>query len=202
MTTELIPINSNYDYAIKRAINVLQSGGLFVFPTDTVYGLGCVYNNENAVRRIYELKGREFNKPLAAYFSSVNMAEKYIEKQGNNFYDICRKYLPGALTIVVTKNEIVPDYVTSSTNTLGIRIPDSKFIIDLIENLGVPFVGTSANISNFPSAISAEQARGIFGNRIELILEDDQSISGLESTVMSIVGNQYQILRQGAVIIV
>lgn len=199
MHTEIIHLKTNYDYAIKYTLDILNSGGLFVFPTDTVYGLGCIYDNEESVKKIYDLKGRDFDKPLAAYFSSVEMAESYILKQEKIFEDICRDYLPGALTLVVRKNDKVPDFVTSNQKTLGIRIPDNKFILDLINKLGVPFVGTSANLSNFPSAKSAREAYSIFNNKIELVLEDDASNKGVESTVVSIIDNQIKILRQGAV---
>lgn len=198
MITEFISIQNNHDYALNRTINVLNNGGLFVFPTDTVYGLGCVFNNENSVKKIYELKGRDFDKPLAAYFSSVNMAENYILKQDDVFCNICEKYIPGAITIVTKKNDKIPDFVTSYGKTIGIRIPKNKFILELIEKLGVPFVGTSANISNNPSAKNANEAFEIFNNKIELVLEDDESNQGLESTVLSVVDNQIKILRQGA----
>lgn len=198
MITEFISIQNNHDYALNRTINVLNNGGLFVFPTDTVYGLGCFFNNENSVKKIYELKGRDFDKPLAAYFSSINMAENYILKQDDVFYNICEKYIPGAITIVTNKNDKIPDFVTSYGKTIGIRIPKNNFILGLIERLGVPFVGTSANISNNPSAKNAKEAFVIFNNKIELVLEDDESNQGLESTVLSVVDNQIKILRQGA----
>ncbi len=171
---------------------------MFVFPTDTVYGLGCFFNNENSVKKIYELKGRDFDKPLAVYFSSINMAENYILKQDDVFYNICEKYIPGAITIVTNKNDKIPDFVKSYGKTIGIRIPKNNFILGLIERLGVPFVGTSANISNNPSAKNAKEAFVIFNNKIELVLEDDESNQGLESTVLSVVDNQIKILRQGA----
>lgn len=202
MTTEFIQIQNNYDYALNRTINVLNNGGLFVFPTDTVYGLGCIFDNEESVKKIYELKGRDFDKPLAAYFSSVNMVENYILKQDDVFYNICEKYIPGAITIVTKKNDIIPDFVTSYDKTIGIRIPKNKFILDLIERLGIPFVGTSANISNNPSAKNAKEAFEIFKNKIELVLEDDGSNLGMESTVLSVVDKQIKILRQGALEII
>lgn len=199
MLTEFIEIQNNYNYALNRTKDVIIGGGLFVFPTDTVYGLGCIYNNEDSVRKIYEIKGRDFQKPLAAYFSSVQMAEKYIVPQNNIFYELSQKYLPGELTIIVGKNNIIPDYVTSNQNTLGIRIPRNKFILELIEFLGVPFVGTSANISNYPSAKTAKEAFDIFNGKIDLVLEDDKSHKGLESTVLSIVNDEMKILRPGAI---
>lgn len=201
MLTEFIEIHNNYKNALDRAKEILSQGGLFVFPTDTVYGLGCIYNNEDSVRKIYEIKGRDFQKPLVAYFSSIQMAEKYIKPQNQMFYDLSQKYLPGELTIIVNKNDLIPDFVTSNQNTLGIRIPRNDFIINLIEILGVPFVGTSANISNYPSAKTAKDAYDIFNGKIELVLEDDKSHKGLESTVLSIVNDEIKILRPGAIAI-
>lgn len=197
--TEFIRNQNNPEIALKRASEVLLAGGIFVFPTDTVYGLGCIYDNEEAVNKIYKLKGRDFRKPLAAYFSSIQMAENYITKQGKLFYDISLKYLPGALTIVVEKNEKIPNFVTSNQNTVGIRIPNHKFILDLINYIEVPFVGTSANISNYPSAKTAQEAFEIFKDQIELVVEDDQSLMGIESTVISIINEDLKILRQGAI---
>lgn len=199
MHTEFIQIQNNYELALNRASEVLLSGGIFVFPTDTVYGLGCIFDNEQSVRRIYELKGRDFQKPLSAYFSSVQMAENYISKQSKLFYTLCSKYLPGALTIVVEKNDRIPFYVTSNQNTIGIRVPNNRFILDLIDKIGIPFVGTSANISNYPSAKTAKQAFEIFQNKIELVIGDDQSVVGCESTVISILNDNLKILRSGAI---
>lgn len=201
MKTEFIVIEQNYEYALERAKSVLLDGGLFVFPTDTVYGLGCIYDNEEAVKQIYRVKGRDFNKPLAAYFSSLEMAEKYIKPQSQFFYEIANKHLPGAVTIIVEKNSLIPDFVTSGFNTIGIRIPKNKFLIDLVEQLKVPFVGTSANISNFPSAKTAKEAFEIFNEKIELVLSDDASHIGVESTVLLIIDDKIHIVRQGSVII-
>lgn len=199
MNTKLIHIDSEYDDAIRFSKEILLNEGVFVFPTDTVYGLGCLFDSEKAVSKIYELKTREFEKPLAAYFSSIEMMKKYILNSFEKLELLCETFLPGKLTIITEKNILIPDFVTSNFNTIGFRIPQNKFLLDLIESIGMPIVGTSANISNFPSAKTAKEASEIFINKIPLIIEDDSSISGLESTIVSLANKNFKILRTGEI---
>jgi L-threonylcarbamoyladenylate synthase len=181
------------------ALKALASGEVIVFPTDTIYGLGCVYNSEHAVKEIYKLKTREFDKPLAAYFSSIEMMERYVKDYSGYLEKICEEFLPGPITIITEKKKKIPDYVTSNTNTIGIRIPKHKFLLELIEELDCPIVGTSANISNLPSSKTAREAFKIFNSKISYIFEDDIGSSGIQSTVISLLGNELSLIREGAI---
>jgi L-threonylcarbamoyladenylate synthase len=151
------------------------------------------------VKEIYRLKTRSFTKPLAAYFSDIEMMHKYIKDFTPLLSQICEKFLPGALTIVTEKNDIIADYITSNTNTLGFRIPKYDFLLDVIDSVGVPIVGTSANISNHASAKHAKDALRIFYNQIPYVFEDDHEAHGTESTVISVVKDKVKLLREGAI---
>lgn len=199
MQTQLVHIEYNEDFAFRVAKDAFQNGEIVVFPTDTVYGLGCIYNSEHSVSEIYRLKTRNFNKPLAAYFSDVEMMQKYIKTYSPKIRELCEKYLPGPLTIVTEKNDKIADFITSNTNTIGFRIPKYDFLLDVIDSLGVPIVGTSANISNHHSAKTAKDAYKIFVNQIPFIFEDDHSAQGTESTVISVFKDKIKLLREGAI---
>lgn len=197
MQTQIIHIEYNIDFSIRSAVDALHNGEIVVFPTDTVYGLGCIYNSEKSVNEIYKLKTRDFKKPLAAYFSGFEMMGKYINNVSDNLIRLCERFLPGPLTIVTEKNDIIKNYVTYDNQTIGIRIPKNEFLLDVIDELDMPIVGTSANISNHQSAKTAKDAYKIFNGLIPFIFEDDYKIIGLESTVISIIGDKVKLLREG-----
>ncbi len=197
MKTQFISVSSNLQFAIDQTIKILKNNGIFVFPTDTVYGIGCSQSSKVAVEKIYKIKGRDFNKPLGVYFSDIDMASKYISGNVSLFKKLADTYLPGELTIIAPKNELIANYVVSNFDTIGIRIPRNTFLLELINQLGQPIVGTSANLSNLPSAKTAKEAYTIFENQIELIIEDDASIQGTESTIVSITNGKVELIRQG-----
>ncbi len=197
MNTQFISVSSNLQFVIDQAITILKNNGIFVFPTDTVYGIGCLYSSKSAIEKIYQLKGRDFNKPLGVYFSDIEMASQYISGNDGLFKKLAEKYLPGELTIIAPKNELIENYVVSNFDTIGIRIPRNTFLLNLINQLGQPIVGTSANLSTLPAAKTASEAYSIFKNQIELIIEDDASIQGTESTIISIANGKIELIRQG-----
>lgn len=197
MNTQIISVSTDYNKAIEQSIHILGNDGIFVFPTDTVYGIGCLHNSKAAVEKIYQIKGRDFNKPLGVYFSDIDMALQYISGDDSLFKKLAENYLPGELTIIAPKNQLIANYVVSNFDTIGIRIPRNTFLLELINQLGQPIVGTSANLSNLPSAKTAKEAYSIFKNQIELIIEDDESIQGVESTIVRIANGKVELIRQG-----
>ncbi len=198
MDTKIIHLSQNYPEAINSSIDVLKNGGIFIFPTDTVYGIGCLWNKDDAINHIYEIKQRDYQKPLSAYFSSIEMMKDYVADIPDIFYKIAEKNLPGCLTLILNKKDKISNLATSNLQTLGIRIPDNKFIMDLIDKLGEPILGTSANISNEASIKKAGDAFQIFNQRVSLIIEDDQNMIGIESTIIDLTQVPPKILRQGA----
>ena len=110
----------------KEIIQILENGGVIAYVTDTVWGLGCLPNNENAVQKIYEIKKREAQKPLILMSNEVYNLIDYVEPFSKTASKLIKKYFPGALTLVVKKSKNTPDYITSNMDTVGIRIPDNE----------------------------------------------------------------------------
>lgn len=182
-------------------INVLTNGGVIAYVTDTVWGLGCLPNNESAVKKIYEIKKREAQKPLILMSNDIYPLLDYVKPISKIGQILIKKYFPGALTIVTDKSENTPDYITSSMPTVGIRVPDNEVFREICEIIpGHVLATTSANLSHQPSAKTYEQALENMSGLADLIIEDyGYAAKGLESTVVGVMNNEFRIFRQGAI---
>lgn len=182
-------------------INVLTNGGVIAYVTDTVWGLGCLPNNESAVKKIYEIKKREAQKPLILMSNEIYPLLDYVKPIPKIGQILIKKYFPGALTIVTDKSENTPDYITSSMPTVGIRVPDNEVFREICEIIpGHVLATTSANLSHQPSAKTYEQALENMSGLADLIIEDYGYVAkGLESTVVGVMNNELRIFRQGAI---
>ena len=182
-------------------INVLTNGGVIAYVTDTVWGLGCLPNNESAVKKIYEIKKREAQKPLILMSNEIYPLLDYVKPISKIGQILIKKYFPGALTIVTDKSENTPDYITSSMPTVGIRVPDNEVFREICEIIpGHVLATTSANLSHQPSAKTYEQALENMSGLADLIIEDYGYVAkGLESTVVGVMNNELRIFRQGAI---
>lgn len=182
-------------------INVLTNGGVIAYVTDTVWGLGCLPNNESAVKKIYEIKKREAQKPLILMSNEIYPLLDYVKPIPKIGQILIKKYFPGALTIVTDKSENTPDYITSSMPTVGIRIPDNEVFREICEIIpGHVLATTSANLSHQPSAKTYEQALENMSGLADLIIEDyGVTAKGLESTVVGVMNDELRIFRQGAI---
>lgn len=182
-------------------INVLTNGGVIAYVTDTVWGLGCLPNNESAVKKIYEIKKREAQKPLILMSNEIYPLLDYVKPISKIGQILIKKYFPGALTIVTDKSENTPDYITSSMPTVGIRVPDNEVFREICEIIPEHVLATtSANLSHQPSAKTYEQALENMSGLADLIIEDYGYVAkGLESTVVGVMNNELRIFRQGAI---
>ena len=182
-------------------INVLTNGGVIAYVTDTVWGLGCLPNNESAVKKIYEIKKREAQKPLILMSNEIYHLLDYVKPIPKIGQILIEEYFPGALTIVTDKSENTPDYITSSMPTVGIRVPDNEVFREICEIIpGHVLATTSANLSHQPSAKTYEQALENMSGLADLIIEDYGYVAkGLESTVFGVMNNELRIFRQGAI---
>lgn len=186
---------------LKNQINeILSSGGVVAFVTDTVWGLGCLPSSEKGVQKIYEIKKREAQKPLILMSNSIENLKPYVKEINQAAQTLIDKHFPGALTLVLEKSKKTPDYLTSGFNTVGIRVPDNAVFKEICESVeGKVLATTSANLSNEPSAKTYEQAIQNMQGKADLIIEDfGQCATGLESTVALILDGDIKILRQGA----
>lgn len=179
----------------EKVVETLRNGGIVAFPTDTVFGLGCIINKE-AISKIYEAKGRSFDKPLPMMCNSLEMIES-VAIVSEDAKKIINKFVPGALTLIFNKKAKIEDYVTNGKPTIGIRVPDDKWILDLIEELGQPILVTSANLSDTGSLLSYKDVLAQLDGRIDGIVCADAT--GETSSTIIDVTNDIKLLRQGPI---
>ena len=181
---------------VKKAILALENNGIIAFPTDTVYGLACVYDSEEAINKIKQAKGRDEKKPLPMMLYSVDQIEKvaYVNETTKK---IINKFMPGALTIVLKKREEVPSYVTNGFDTIGIRIPNHELSLEILRKINKPLLVTSANKSDTSSKFNSEEVRNDIGEYLDYLI-DGESDNKLASTIVSLI-NEPVILREGTI---
>ena len=182
---------------------ILEEGGVIAYVTDTVWELGCLTSSEKGVKKIYDIKKREAQKPLILMSNDIYHLLQYVKVIPKNGQKLVKKYFPGALTLVVKKNpEMTPDYITSNMDTVGIRVPDNEVFKEICNVApGHVLATTSANLSHQPSAKSYEQAKANMEGLADLVIEDyGYFCKGLESTVAGVFNDdEIKIFRQGAI---
>ena len=175
----------------------VKTGKVVAFPTDTVYGVGVRYDDEAAIEAMKRSKGRPESKPFPMMVcDEVQMASvAWIDE---DILRLVRRLTPGALTLVLKKKDNVPDYVTNGKDTIAIRIPDHRFVLDLLEKVGVPMLVTSANLSDYPSCRTYHEVMEQLDGHIDAIV-DGQCGSGVASTIVDVTCRPFKILREGAI---
>jgi L-threonylcarbamoyladenylate synthase len=184
---------------VDRAIEILKGGGIVVFPTDTVYGLGGDVFNIAAIERIYRVKQRSRNLPLPVLLADSTQLADVVASVPEIARYLMRRFWPGGLTLVLPKKDTLPDIITAGSNKIAVRIPDHVVPLTLIRGLGVPIIGTSANISDKPSPVTAEEVEQQIGSQVDLIIDMGRCPGGLESTVVDVTGEIPVILRRGVI---
>jgi L-threonylcarbamoyladenylate synthase len=181
--------------------NILDNDGVIVYVTDTVWGLGCLANSEKGVRKIYEIKKREPQKPLILMSNEIYNLLEFVKPIPKVGCELIKKYFPGALTIVTEKSKKTQDYITSNMQTVGIRVPDNEVFKEICRiATGHVLATTSANLSHQPSAKTYEQAISNMTGLADIIIPDfGHNCKGLESTVVGVMNNEIKIFRQGAI---
>ncbi len=184
---------------VERGIFILRQGGLVAYPTDTVYGLGAWASLPQAVERVYRVKERPRNMALPLLLSDKSQITDVAEHVPPVAWLLIRSFSPGALTIVLRKSKSVPDIITAGNTTIAVRIPAHPIPIALVEGLGAPIVGTSANLSGQPSPLTADEVYSQLGDRIDLIIDGGRCPGGKESTIIDVTGQTPVVLREGAI---
>jgi len=184
---------------IEVAAEVIRSGGLVAFPTETVYGLGANAFDRTAVEKIFVVKGRPRRNPLIVHVASVKQARQLVASWPQVAEILARRFWPGPLTLVLPRAPEIPDEVTAGLPNVGLRFPAHKVALALIAASGVPLAAPSANLSGRPSPTRAEHVRDDLGGKIDLILDGGPTGVGVESTVLDLTGELPVILRPGGV---
>jgi L-threonylcarbamoyladenylate synthase len=183
---------------IAHAAEIIRSGGLVAFPTETVYGLGANALDEAAVGRIYAAKGRPPTSPLIVHLDSVEMARTIVRDWPPAAGVLAARFWPGPLTLVLPKAAAVPQRVTAGLDTVGVRVPAHPIALGLIRAAGLPIAAPSANRFTEVSPTTAEHVRDSLGNVVDVIIDGGSTDIGIESTVLSLVSNP-MLLRPGMI---
>ncbi len=177
---------------------IIRAGGLVAFPTETVYGLGANALDANAAAKIYLAKGRPSDNPLIVHLSRVEDAEKYCFVP-ELYYKLAEAFMPGPITVIMDKREIIPEGVTGGLDTVAIRVPGSTYGRALISAAGVPIAAPSANLSGKPSPTTASHVIEDMDGRVDMIIDGGDCDIGLESTIVKLSGNEMILLRPGGI---
>jgi len=199
LITQVINTKQNTEAGTQLGAKILREGGLVAFPTETVYGLGANGLDEDAVRSIYEAKGRPSDNPLILHVGSKSEVRRLWDTIPKSARILMDTFWPGPLTLIAQKSKIVPDAVTGGLNTVAVRMPANKTARTLIQKAGVPVAAPSANLSGKPSPTTAQHVLEDMDGRIPLILDGGACRYGVESTVLSLCGSVPTILRPGAI---
>lgn len=185
--------------ALEQAADIVRHGGVVVMPTETVYGLACNALDEQAVRRIYEIKGRPSDNPLIVHIADLEQLKSVAEKWPDVVNRLAARFWPGPLTLVLPKRDKVPFVTTGGLDTVAVRIPKHPVALDLIRKAGCPLAAPSANLFMGLSPTSAEAIDPAVQVDVEVILDGGPCEVGLESTVLDLTGEHPRILRPGGV---
>ncbi len=183
---------------IEKGVSILKKGGVIAFPTDTVYGLGADAFNCVAVERIYEIKDRSKSQRFPLLIADVKQLTALAEPIPELAWFLARRFWPGGVTLVLSRKMSVPAYLASGS-TIALRVPNHPACLTLLKHLARPLVGTSANISGQPPALTADEVRQRLGERIDFIIDGGKCPGGKESTVLDITREPPVVLRQGII---
>lgn len=188
------------DDLIIQASAMLQRGKLVCFPTETVYALAADSSNTEALERIYDLKGRDPNNPLAVLVRNVEMAHNLVEFN-EKAEKIAAAFCPGPITLVLPKlpASTLARNVNPKLQTLAIRIPDHTIALQILQQINRPVAATSTNPSGMPPAMDAAQVEAYFGDKVDLILPTEGKTTGTASTIVDLCTETPKILRQGGI---
>ena len=181
---------------IEEIVSYIQAGKVVAFPTETVYGLGVQFLNEEALEKLMEAKNRDYSKAITLMVADKKEIDDYAYVN-DDARKIIDAFMPGMLTLVFQKRESVDDVMTNGKKTIGIRIPDHSLVLQLLQQAG-PMLVTSANLSNHPNTTTTKEVLEQSDGRIDLVV-DGKTTDAVASTVIDVSGKEIKILREGKI---
>lgn len=195
-----LDLRNEMDYTkLIEPANIIKHGGIVIFPTETVYGIGVNGLDEEAVKKLYKVKKRPEDKPISLLVSNMDMVNQISKDISEVEYKLMETFFPGPFTIILKKRKNVPDIVTANQDTVGVRMPDNETTRKLIEYAGVPIATPSANISGKPSGTNMKEIMKDFDDKVDYYIDGGESKLGVASTIVKVIDEIPHILRQGTI---
>ena len=202
MKTKVVKMleNNLNEEAIEEAAEVIKNGGLVAFPTETVYGLGANALNPQSVKKIFEAKGRPQDNPLIVHIADYDL-QGYAKEVPDIVNKLINRFWPGPLTIILEKQDIIPDETSGGLSSIGLRMPNNNIALALIKKAGLPIAAPSANLSGKPSPTEVQRCIEDLDGRVDFIIGGSESEIGVESTVLDCTSYPPCILRPGVLLL-
>lgn len=191
--------NQNKITIVDEVSKILRRGGIFAFPTDTVYGLGVDAGNNKAIEKLYKLKSRSQKKPLIILIDNKDELAKLAKNIPPYIDKVIEAFWPGPLTIILEKSSFLSKKVTAGLETIGVRMPDQDFLRSIIRTSGIWLASTSANVSSYKDALTVNDVAISFPEEIDLIIDGGPAKIGLPSTIVDFTGSEPLLLREGTI---
>lgn len=200
MKTEILDLKRDDEgKLIERAAEILKGGGIVAVPTETVYGLAASAFSDEAIKKVFAAKGRPQDNPLIVHISDTEMLNEVAADIPDKAIELADKFWPGPFTMVLSKDKNICESVSAGLSTVAVRLPDNEITRQLIRVSGLPLAAPSANISGYPSPVSASHVIHDLNGKIDAVLCAEDCTVGVESTVVSLVSSPPRLLRPGAV---
>lgn len=180
---------------IQRVVEVLEGGGIIAYPTDTQYGIGCDLFQKRAIEKVYRIKKRNPKKPFSFICSDLKNISEFA-KVSNYAYKTMRRLLPGPYTFILEGTRLVPKIMLTKRKQAGIRVPDHTIALSIVEELGHPIINTTATRNDNGVISDPEEIEHVFKGSIDIVI-DGGNVPGLPSTVVSLIGDEPEIFREG-----
>ncbi len=184
---------------IDEAARIIKCGGIIIYPTDTIYGIGCDAFNMKAVRNIFRIKERNEHNPMLVLVNNLKVLKELVDEMTPLALTLSERFWPGPLTMIFKANKNIHRLLKSDNGKIGIRIPDNRFCLKLIEECRTPIVSTSANISGQNTPNESDTLINIFGDKVDLFIDAGKLPPSLLSTVVDVSGKKLKIIREGAI---
>jgi len=184
---------------IKKAITVVRQGGIIIYPTDTAFGIGCRADDETVIQKLFSIRQRPASQAMPILFDSIDLVKKYVDFIPESVEPLLAKYWPGALTVILmAKLNKIPSLALGGGLSIGCRIPDHEVPIGIIDGLGVPIIGSSANFAGEPTPYSYSEVDPKLMSLVDYVVPG-VTFAHKESTVIDCTQKQWKILREGAI---
>ena len=187
------------DDLIAEATFVIQNGGICAYPTETFYGLGVDVTNDQAVKRLFDIKRRDYGNPVSVIISDRDMLSSIVQDISEKALVLMDVFWPGPLTILFRTNKKISGRLTTNTGKIGIRVSSHPVATALVKKLGRPLTTTSANLSGFPPSLTLRHLKNYFGDKIDLIIDSGELTPSVGSTVVDVTEDKLALIREGVI---